>query len=67
MSVKDFNAFVSSDDPALGVGGKCVKTVNLLNLVHSGGKTGQRTALVVDAENCLDRLYGGYFSGNYIT
>ena len=63
MSVKDFHAFVSSDDPALGLGSKCVKTVNLLNLVH-GGKTGQRTALVVDAENCLDRLYGGFFSGN---
>ena len=23
----------------------------------------QRSALVVDGENCLDRLYGGYFPG----
>ncbi len=73
MSVKDFHAFLTSDSQ-LASFGRCAKTVDLLNLTRSVPSSSSaessssssdvrpRTALVVDGENCLDRLYGGYFS-----
>lgn len=27
---------------------------------------GNKLKLIIDAEDCLDRLYGGYFSGEYL-
>lgn len=79
MSVKDFHNFLTSDEQLESSGGKCVQTVDILGL-HGGaggnlGSAGsrlskqyvqQRSALVVDGENCLDRLYGGYFSGRIV-
>ena len=78
MSVKDFHKFLTSDEQ-LHSFGTCVQTVDILSLHGgTGGAVGngdhrrlakqyvqQRSALVVDGENCLDRLYGGYFSGEH--
>ena len=42
-----------------------------MGMVQSGAMSIQpmvvqnRVALVLDAESCLDRLYGGYFPGRY--
>ena len=77
MSVHSFQSFISSDEQLLSFG-SCITQVDLLSLNEEGGRGNynrgrgyhghahkSRVALVVDAENCLDRLYGGYFSGNY--
>lgn len=74
MSVKDLQDFISAD-PLVLENGLCVRKVNLLKL--SGDRKGRgrgaapgamplpmgqpRTALVLDAEHCLDRLYGGCY------
>jgi hypothetical protein len=47
--------------------GACV-SVDLLRIASSVASPYQgrvALSLVVDAECCLDRLYGGYVSGNY--
>ena len=111
MSIKDFQAFISTDSQLQNSPyGPCVRTVNLLHLHDSTSPYGfgpmqaaayaaatqrtqtpmarnnlaqmqrmgmiqrcpmpiqpiivqNRVALVLDAESCLDRLYGGYFPG----
>ena len=111
MSIKDFQAFISTDSQLQNSPyGPCVRTVNLLHLHDSSSPYGfgpmqaaayaaaaqrtqtpmarhnlaqmqrmgmiqrgpmpiqpimvqNRVALVLDAESCLDRLYGGYFPG----
>lgn len=69
MSVKDFQTFITSD-PQLQSFGCVGGQVNLLELDGDAGskrkgRGGQmvqnRVALVMDGEQCLDRLYGGYF------
>lgn len=51
MGIQDLQTFLENE----GVG------VDLFRIArnHAGG-----FRLVLDAEGCLDRLYGGYFSGN---
>ena len=72
MSFKEFQQFISlAHDKGLASGSsqKAVKSVNLLRLVTGHDREPSprqtRVALVVDAESCLDRLYGGYFSGEH--
>lgn len=52
MGIQDIQTFLENE----GV------SVDLFRIArnHPGG-----FRLVLDAEGCLDRLYGGYFSGNY--
>lgn len=52
MGIQDLQTFLENE----GVG------VDLFRIArnHAGG-----FRLVLDAEGCLDRLYGGYFSGNH--
>ena len=63
MGVSDLQPLIESD-PVLSKAG--VSTVDIVKAAWSpGGKTGlspNRLALVLDAESCLDRLYGGYYS-----
>ncbi len=74
MSVRSFQSFLSSDHQLLSFG-TCVRDVDLLRLNREvqeeeqaqGRASGPaaaaspRVALVVDGEDCLDRLYGGFF------
>ena len=39
---------------------------NVVLYFKVGGMPPNRLPLVVDAENCLDRLYGGFYSGYYL-
>jgi hypothetical protein len=67
MGILEFQHFIESD-PELSKNG--VKGVDLVKtawkLNKSQGQVGvmppNRLPLVVDAENCLDRLYGGFYS-----
>jgi len=67
MGIRDFQSFIERDSELCKVG------LSSLDLVKTAWKLtklqGQapalapnRLALVVDGENCLDRLYGGYYS-----
>lgn len=67
MGIKDFQNFIEKDPVLSKVG------VNGIDLVKTAWKMNKgkgqipslapnRLALVVDGENCLDRLYGGYYS-----
>ena len=40
-----------------------MSVVNVVLYFQVGGMPPNRLPLVVDAENCLDRLYGGFYSG----
>ena len=71
MTIQDLQKFLESQVP-----GACVP-VDLLRIAKSvgyrrsriGGRPGYNQSgvltLVVDGECCLDRLYGGFFSGRY--
>lgn len=54
MGIQEIQTFLENE----GVG------VDLFRIArnHPGG-----FRLVLDAEGCLDRLYGGYFSGKYLS
>ncbi|CAB3362557.1 Hypothetical predicted protein [Cloeon dipterum] len=59
MGVQDLQTFIQSYAP-----GGCV-SIDLLKIAARNRKPqplGRRLRLVLDAECCLDRLYGGYFS-----
>lgn len=67
MGVKNLQSFVEGGHME-GV----AEPVELLQIARTlqgrfkpgkGKPTGKRLCLVLDAECCLDRLYGGYFSG----
>ena len=76
-SVHAFQTFIN-EDKQLHSFGECLRTVDLLRLNESDGgvvggaassrnrmldaRSRSRVALVVDAEDCLDRLYGGFYS-----
>lgn len=62
MGISDLQQMIEND-PVLAKAG--VKTVDIVKDAWSGGNvsgTPNRLALVLDAESCLDRLYGGYYS-----
>ncbi len=77
MSVHSFQNFICSDEQ-LRTFGTCVRDVDLLRLsqelreeetmlrgASASAKmmvSNPRVALVVDGEDCLDRLYGGFYS-----
>jgi len=72
MSIKDFQSFISGGDQQLlaASGSTVFRNVSLTDMGAVGGGGGkrgggggarERVALVLDGENCLDRLYGGYF------
>lgn len=71
MGIQDLQAFLES--PALEGGAVSVDLLKIARNVtqrqqpqHGPRKIrpiGNKLKLIVDAENCLDRLYGGYFSG----
>lgn len=54
MGIQDIQTFLENE----GIG------VDLFQIArtHPGG-----FRLVLDAEGCLDRLYGGFFSGNFLS
>ena len=76
-NVKDFQTFITGDQQLLASSAGIVRNVNVTDLgmttpaaapggakgAQRGGGPGtrQRVALVMDGEQCLDRLYGGYF------
>lgn len=71
-NVKDFLGFMTGDQQLLASSSGIVRSVSLtdLGLPSEPRKPGhghrplparQRVALVMDGEQCLDRLYGGYF------
>lgn len=72
MEVQDLQTFLES--PALEGGSVSVDLLKIARNVtqrqqpHNTNRKirliGNKLKLIVDAENCLDRLYGGYFSGN---
>lgn len=71
MGIQDLQAFLEST--ALEGGAVSVDLLKIARNVtqrqqpqHAARKIrpiGNKLKLIVDAENCLDRLYGGYFSG----
>lgn len=71
MGVSDLQAFLES--PSLEGGAVSVDLLKIARNVtqrqqpHNTNRKirpiGNKLKLIVDAENCLDRLYGGYFSG----
>ena len=59
MGVQDLLEYVETFCP-----GACIKQVDLLQIARRRpvrDKTGARLSLVLDAETCLDRLYGGFY------
>ena len=54
------------------IGRSSVAQIQRMNMVQRGVMSVQpivvqnRVALVLDAESCLDRLYGGYFPGIHL-
>lgn len=72
MGIHDLQLFLES--PSLEGGAVSVDLLKIARNVtqrqqpqHAARKMirpiGNKLKLIVDAENCLDRLYGGYFSG----
>lgn len=63
MAIGQLQRMIESD-PVLAAAG--VNTTDIVKRAWSGagqgGATPTRLALVLDAESCLDRLYGGYYS-----
>lgn len=74
MGIQDLQAFLEST--ALEGGAVSVDLLKIARNVtqrqqpqHPARKIrpiGNKLKLIVDAEDCLDRLYGGYFSGNFL-
>lgn len=73
MGVHDLQKFLES--PSLEGGAVSVDLLKIARNVtqrqqpHNANRKirpiGNKLKLIVDAENCLDRLYGGYFSGTF--
>jgi hypothetical protein len=61
MGIQDLHTFIQSNVPGASV------LVDLLRISRKKPQQppGRKYRLVLDAECCLDRLYGGFFSGNY--
>jgi len=67
MGIRDFQSFIERDSELCKVGLSSLDLVKTAwKLTKSQGQipalAPNRLALVVDGENCLDRLYGGYYS-----
>lgn len=74
MGIQDLQTFLESSgvpDACVGIDFvRIAKTVSQrLNkqAQKKGGSPLTKFSLVVDGECCLDRLYGGFFSGEYST
>lgn len=70
MGIQDLQAFLESSSLEGGAVSvdllKIARNVSQRQQQHTGRKArqlGNKLKLIVDAECCLDRLYGGYFSG----
>lgn len=74
MGIQDLQAFLES--PSLEGGAVSVDLLKIARNItqprqqpaHVNRKVrqlGNKLKLIIDAECCLDRLYGGYFSGIY--
>lgn len=71
MGVQDLQSFLESSNLEGGAVSvdllKIAKNVTQRNQLHNNNRKirpiGNKLKLVIDAECCLDRLYGGYFSG----
>lgn len=72
MGIQDLQAFLESNSLEGGAVSvdllKIARNVTQRQQPHNANRKirpiGNKLKLIVDAECCLDRLYGGYFSGN---
>lgn len=74
MGIQDLQAFLESNNLEGGAVSvdllKIARNVTQRQQPHNTNRKirpiGNKLKLIVDAECCLDRLYGGFFSGNMI-
>ena len=67
MTIQDLQRFLESQIPGACVPVDLLKIAKSIGYRRGGrglGQPGGVLTLVVDGECCLDRLYGGFFSGN---
>lgn len=75
MGIQDLQAFLESNSLEGGAVSvdllKIARNVTQRQQPHNQNRKirpiGNKLKLIIDAECCLDRLYGGYFSGQYWT
>lgn len=68
MGVKHLHDFIESNAvPNSVVDVDLIQLASVLtkNVPKKAGSPGSKLSLVVDGECCLNRLYGGYFSGTF--